>query len=508
MNGSGESLTGQTVHAATWRFASAVVGGVSQFAIGVVLARLLQPSDFGRITLALVVLGLANGLGDLGIASAIVQRKALTDRHLRAAFTLSVALGVALSALFAVAAPLGSLALNEPVIAPVIRWLSLGFAIQGMAVVSDALLRRRLDFKRRFAIATISYLVGYAGVAVTLAVLGHGIWSLVWGGLAQMVLSAAGSLASARPPAGLLLARAELVDLLNFGMGMTLGSWANYLARNGDNAVVGRFLGAETLGFYTRAYALMNLPFTFAAAVASAVLFPILSQLQDEPARLQRAYLLLTRLTAAVSAPVMGAVAVAAPHLIVSVYGPRWNRTVVPLQILCAFGYFRALYHIGGIVAQSAGRVYREVRNQIIYAVIVIVGALGGTFFGIDGVAVAVGVAIFIMFLATGHLALDVTKTSWRMYIRAQIAPVIVGIVTCGIALTIRRLLETYEAASLTITLGVVGGAAVPGALGMLWVLSEESFSPLLTSLPGVVTRCVDPIRRLRRRAPSFATVD
>ena len=112
MNGSGEGLTGQTVHAATWRFASAVVGAVAQFAIGVVLARLLQPADFGLITLALVVFGLANGIGDLGIASAIVQRKALTDRHLRAAFTLSVAFGLALSALFAVAAPLGSLALN------------------------------------------------------------------------------------------------------------------------------------------------------------------------------------------------------------------------------------------------------------------------------------------------------------------------------------------------------------------------------------------------------------
>jgi PST family polysaccharide transporter len=498
VNAPGESLTGRAVHAAKWRLANSVVSGVSQFSIGVILARLLQPSDFGLMALAWAVLGLANGLGDLGIASAIVQRKQLTDRYLRTAFTVSVAYGLATSAIFAIAAPIGTMLVHEPATTQVVRWLSVGFAIHGTAVVSGALLRRRLDFKRRFAIATVSYLVGYGGVAVTLAVLGYGIWSLVWGGLSQTMVSAAGNLASAPPAARPLVARSELADLLSFGMGMTAGSWANYLARNGDNVVVGRYFGAETLGLYTRAYSLMNLPFTYAAGVMSAVLFPTLSQLQEEPARLQRAYLLMTRLTATVSAPVMGTMAIAAPHLIVSVYGPQWNGTVVPLQILCAFGYFRALYHIGGIVVQSAGRVYGEVRNQIAYAVMVIVGALMGARFGISGVAWAVGVAIVFMFLATGHLALDTTKTTWRMYAREQVAPLIIGIVTCGAAFAIRRLLETYAVSSLTITLAVAGGAAVSGGLGMLWVLSEPAFGPLLKTLPRVVTRCVEPVRQLR----------
>jgi O-antigen/teichoic acid export membrane protein len=508
VNGSGESLTGRTVHAAKWRFASAVVGAASQFATGVVLARLLPPSDFGLMALALIVLGLANGVGDLGIASAIVQRKQLTDRHLRTAFTFSVAFGLAASAILAIAAPIGTMVMNEPAITPVMRWLSLGFAIQGTAVVSDALLRRRLDFKRRFVIATFSYLVGYAGVSVALAVLGYGIWSLVWGGLSQAVLSAVANLTSAPPPVRPLLARAELGDLLTFGMGMTLGSWVNYLARNGDNVVVGRLLGAEALGLYTRAYTLMNLPFTYAAGVMSAVLFPTLSQLQEEPARLQRAYLLMTRLTATLSAPVMGTMAIAAPHLIVSVYGPRWNGMVTPLQILCAFGYFRALYHIGGIVVQSAGRVYAEVRNQVVYAVVVIVGAIAGTSFGIGGVALAVGVAIVVMFVVTARLALDATKATWRMYAREQIAPLIIGVATSGVAFTIRRVFEAAGATSPAIALAVVGGAAVPGALGMLWVLSEQSFRPLLQNLPRMVTRCVDPIRQFRRGHPRVAGVN
>ena len=195
----------------------------------------------------------------------------------------------------------------------------------------------------------------------------------------------------------------------------------------------------------------------------------------------------------------MATMAIAAPHLIVSVYGPHWQGTVLPLQIFCAFGYFRALYHIGGIVAQSAGRVYADLRNQVIYAVLVIVGALIGTLVSIAGVATGVGLAIFVMFLTTAWLALDVTKTSWRVYLGQQTMPMIAGLVTCAVAWSTRAFFEAYGATSGAVTLAVLAGAAVPAVLGLLWVLSEQEFQPLLANLPRFVTRCVAPMARLRR---------
>lgn len=503
-----EGLTGRTTHAAKWRLATSVVGAGAQFVTGVVLARLLRPADFGLMTLALIVQGVALGFGDLGVAGALVQRKHITNRHVRTGFTFSVILGLTLAAVIAMAAPLTATIMEEPRITPLLRWLSLGLAIQGPAVVGGALLRRDLDYKRRFLINTFSYLAGYACVTIVLANLGYGVWSLVWGGLAQALLSTIGILGSRRVDAHPLLARSELHDLLNYGVGMSMATWANYLARNGDNFVIGRYVGTESLGLYNRAYSLMNLPFTHVASVMSSVLFPALSQLQEEPVRLQRAYLMMTRLTAAVSAPVMGTMAIAAPHLIVSVYGPQWKGTVLPLQIFCAFGYFRALYHIGGIVAQSAGRVYADLRNQVLYAVLVIVGALIGTSVSIAGVAVGVGLAIFVMFLTTGWLALGVTNTSWRAYLGQQTMPIIVGFVTCAVAWSTRVFFEAYGATSGAVTLAVLAGGAVPGVLGLLWVLSEQEFRPLLTNLPRLVTRCVEPMYHLRRRAHAAASVD
>jgi O-antigen/teichoic acid export membrane protein len=474
------------------------VGAVSQFVVGVVLARLLAPSDFGLISLAFVVLGLAGSVGDLGMSDALVQRKHLTDRHLRTAFTFSVALGVALAAALAVLAPLGARLTGEPRVTPVVRWLSLNFAVQGTAVVAGALLRRRLDYKRRFVISTSSYVAGYAAVATTLALLGYGVWSLVWGGLTQTVLLAAGNLIASPHPVRWLVARSELGELLHFGVGASLGDWMNYLARNGDNFVVGREFGAESLGLYARAYSLMNLPFTYAASVMSAVLFPAMSRLQDDLGRLRRAFLLMTRLTAAISAPVMATMTVAAPHLIVALYGPRWAGAIPPLQVLCVFGYFRAVYHVGGVVAQSAGRIYGELANQILYAALVLTGALIGAQFGMPFVAAGVGLAITAMFLATSRLALRATHTSWRVYLRCQVDSLVIGLTTGGLTLLARLSLERYGMPDAVVAVVLVAIGGMAAAVGTAWTLSERDFQPLIIHLPRLVTWCVDPVRQFR----------
>ena len=132
-----------------------------------------------------------------------------------------------------------------------------------------------------------------------------------------------------------------------------MNACVGYVALNVDNFVVGRWIGAASLGLYSRAYSLMNLPHTFFASVMMNVLFPAFSQVQGDPARLGRVYLLVTQLTAMVAAPAMGTLAIAAPHLVQSVYGPQWAGAVIPLQILCGVGYFRAVYHVGGVVVRS-----------------------------------------------------------------------------------------------------------------------------------------------------------
>jgi PST family polysaccharide transporter len=461
----------------------------------VLLARLLTPADFGLAGLAYVVLGLAQPLGDLGLGNAVVQRAELTDRHIRTAFTSSVLVGIAIAVVMAVAAPLGAAAMRDARVTQVLRLLSAGIALRGAAVVAEALLRRHLDFRRPFLIDTVSALVGYGGVAVSLALRGYGVWSLVWGGLVQTLISSTAQLAVVRHPVRPLLARRELQDLLGFGLGAAVSGCVNYVALNGDNFLIGRLMGASSLGLYGRAYGLMNLPQTYAAGVMSSVMFPAFAQVQGEPARVRSAYLLVTRLTAMIAAPAMATLAIIAPHLVRGLYGPQWTGAVIPLQILSIAGYFRALYHLGGIVAHSVGRVYGELWRQITYAAAVIGGTLVGSRYGLPGVAAGVGMAILYMYFATGHLALNATGTSWRLYLRIQLGALATAAVTCAVAFVARLLLEGWQASSLTITLVVLAAASVPWSAGVLWSLGEPDVEPLRIRLPGVWLWIVEALR-------------
>ena len=493
-SGTYANLARRAAAAAPWRMGSVAVIGFSQLVAGVLLARLLTPADFGVITLTLVVLGLVQPLADLGLANAIVQREELTDRHVRAAFTFSTLLGVAMAAAVLVTAPSIAAVLGAPAMVPVLRLLAAAIALRGTATVAGALLRRRLDFRRQFVIDGVGYVLGYGAVAATLSTLGYGVWSLAWGVLLQTAMSSAAQLASARHAMRPLFAGRELGELLRFGIGASVSGSANYIALNGDNFVVGRWLGAAGLGLYDRAYFLMNLPYTCMANVLSGVMFPALSRAQRDPAALRSTYLVVTELTAMVAAPAMATMAVAAPHLVPALYGGQWTGAVLPLQILCGAGYFRALYHLGGIVAQSAGRVYGELWRQAIYASLVLVGALSGLSYGLAGVACGVAAAIVFMFVATGQLAMQVTHSSWPDYLRVQVGAVFTAGVTFGVAFGVRELLVWLELSDAVIALGIVAGAALPWGAGMLWNLSDPHWTPLHAHLPGWSTKLIPPV--------------
>ena len=496
MNPTDESLTSRTLRAGQWRLAGSVVGALSQLTIGVLLARLLTPTDFGVMALASVVLGLSRPLGELGIGGAVVQREGLTEHHVRSAFTFSVLLGFIVAAAIALVAPLGAVVMREPKVAAVLRVLSVAFAFRGFAVVAEALLRRRLDFKRQFFIETASYVLGYGCVAVTLAFLGYGVWSLVWGGLAQTLTASGAQLAAARHSVRPLLARRELGDLLRFGVGAHISGFVNYLAINGDNFVVGRWIGATSLGLYSRAYTLMNLPYTFAAAAMSSVMFPAYAEVQRDPARLRRGYLVTTQLVAMIAAPATGTMAIVAPHLVPTLFGHQWTAVAAPLQILCVAGYFRALYHLGGAVAQSVGRVYSEMWRQAGYAALVIGGTMWGSRYGLSAVAAGVDVAILYMFVATGQLALSISNTSWREYLQVQVGAIIAAAMTCSVALFVRLALEAHTS-SFVVTFAVLAAAAVPWSLAVLWTLAEPDFEPLREQLPKTCLRLIDALHAM-----------
>ena len=464
------ALAERTVTAAQWRLVSAVVQGGMQFGVGVLLARLLPPAAFGLIALAMVVTGFASSVSDLGLGAAVIQRRDLTERHLQVSFTASMAMGLALAAVLVMLSPLSAPLLRDPAVPGVLRAESLVFVFGALGSTSRAMLRRELRFQPLFWTGFLSYVVGYAAVATGMALLGYGVWSLVAGALVQALVESLLCLAVSRHSLRPLLARAELRELFGFGAGASFNNVINYVARNADNLIVGRWLGEAALGLYGRAYNLMTLPLNYLGVATHQVLFPAMAEIQDDLPRMGRAYLTSVQVTTLVTVPVMAGMAVAAPHMIVALYGGVWAGMVLPLQVLCIAGIFRAIYHLAGSVTYAAGQVYAELRRQVGYAAFVVVGGLAGTHWGVSGVAIGVTLAIVYMYLTMARLVLRIVKLGWSDFLGAQLPGVALGGFVASAALLVRLGMERagYGSGATFVAILAACVAALPAGLYLL----------------------------------------
>ena len=420
-------LSKRAMNAASWRFAVSAVSAVLSFGIHVWLARLLPPADFGLIAMAFVFTGLARILSNFGLPAAVVQRSNLTPEHVRTAFTISGLLGLVMTLLLIALAPLATLVFPEPRLPAVIRTLAPLFLFTGLGNTAGAILRRQLDFKRIFWVSILSYVFGFAGVAIPMALMGFGVWSLVAGYLVSPVVETVLLLALVRHPVRPMIGRRQTRELAGYGAGFSLNEILNFGARNGDNLVIGRYLGDGPLGLYTKAYGLMRMPAEYLGEVLNAVLFPAFAELQGEKRRLASAYLRSTELAVLLSAPLLSGMVVAAPHMILGLLGPNWEGSILPLQILGLVGVLSTGYPLSTNVANAVGRVYAvSIRTGIFALAIVVLGFLALPW-GLPGVAIAVTVAHLVMYFLMSGLALRSLDVSWKRFGRAHLPGLLVG---------------------------------------------------------------------------------
>lgn len=414
-------LTRRTVTGLLWAAWGKTAHAVLQLGILAVMARLLAPTDFGVVSAALVVIGLSGIFSQLGLGPALVQRPELEDRHTDSAFLASIAFGLALGGLVWLIAPLAAAFFRIADVEPVLRALAAVFPLQGVNVVAESLAKRELRFRWLANVDVIAYGLGYGLVGIALAAYGLGVWSLVWGEIAKTVLRDALLLADRRPRLGRLPDGSALKELLYFGGGFTLGRVANYLALHGDALVVGRTLGPGPLGLYGRAYQLMTAPAIGLGGMLDNVLFPAMARVQGEPDRLAAAYRRGVGLLAVTMLPFSVAVFVLAPEIVRVLLGPNWTGVVVPFQVLAVGMTFRTSYKMSDSLARATGAVYRRAWRQIVYAVLVIGGALIGQRWGLAGVAAGVVTALAVNFALMAQLSLAVVPITWRQFVAAHL---------------------------------------------------------------------------------------
>jgi len=381
---------------------------------------MLSPHDFGLVGLALIFVNFAERFGHAGLGQALVQRSELRDDHTHVGFTLSLIAGAFLTLLFYFCAPVISGYFAESDIAPTLRTLSLVFLIDALFVVPDALLQRRLDFKKLTLIENLSYAIGIGGIGIGLAWSGYGVWALVFGQLGTRLVKAVLFLALIPHTSRFYLDRHVVRELIRTGIGFSFGRIFGFLALYADNLIVGRTLGTTSLGIYSRAYQLMTLPATLVGQIADRVLFPAFAKKQAEPEVVLRGLLLLVEALTLASLPLSVFFCLLSPEIIAVLLGPGWDEAVTVLEILSYGIFFRTAYKCGDTVSRSMGRVYAHAWVHALYAAAVVIGAGCGYAWGLSGVAMGVLFAVAINYGAMSHLAIKSVNGSWRTFLSAH----------------------------------------------------------------------------------------
>lgn len=439
-----KTLTDRTISGLNWNFVANNLLAVINIVVGIILARLLAPQDFGLLGMTYVFLGLAELFVTLGMGSSIQRVKNLTENHIRVATTTTIILGVVVYLLFWVSAVYISNFYNEIRLIPIIRVLSLIFIIQGIVTVSYGQIRRNLDFKYILKIDTLSMLLGYGFISSTLAFLGYGVWSLVYGRIASSIISAL--LTIIKVPVNLhpLFKKQEFKDLAGFGGGVSLSNLIFYASSNIDLLIVGKSLNSHFLGVYTRALNLMKESLTKVTGGIYNVLFPAFAAVQDNTEKLRTAYLRTIKTVSYFIFPLLSSMIITAEYIIKGLYGNKWSEAITSFQILAVAGILRTTLPYSGALAQATGRVYLEAFQQFVYFLILGASALYAVRFGIEGIAVSIVIASLWLFIAQSWLAIKIAASSWREFFESLIPGVSNMVIMASMNIILFILIEKF----------------------------------------------------------------
>jgi lipopolysaccharide exporter len=432
------------------------------------ISRLLDPAAFGLMALANLVVLFAQYFARMGLASALVQQPKLSDEDIGAASTAGVALGVVCFVVVWVLAPVVSAVFQEPALSPVLRTLGVSFLFHGWSMTGTGLLRRQLRFRELSIITVGTNAFGYLVVGVGSAILGAGVWSLVAALLVTQASVAAWQYVltrhTIRPP----LHWEPYRGVGGYGMRLSGAHMVDYVGSNLDTFTVGRIASTAVLGQYSRAYSLVFQPLrNYLTQALTTVMFSHLSRIQDDRARLRRAYLSVLALAGILLFPLCAGVAVAARELVWVMLGRQWGlaATIVPWFALA--GGCSVIAALSQALAEARAELNRSVAVQAAYLLALAASlaiALEFRSNGIWVIAAAVAgaeVARHVGYLGLMRRVLELSAAQlWQAYGPAAIASVGVAL---AIALTRQALAQ--DVPTLALFASEVGAGALALAL-------------------------------------------
>jgi len=367
-----------------------------------ILARLLDPVDFGLLGMVTAFTGVLSLFRDFGLSAASIQRTDVTEDQASTLFWINALVGLILAAITLAFAPAISRFYHEPRLYAVTSVAAIGFLVNGISVQHSAILQRQMRFTTLGSIDVVA-LVCSSAIAIGAAMAGYGLWALVTTTVSLPLFTTCGLWFTAAWIPGMPHRRAGLRSMMRFGGTLTLNSLVMYLASNGEKVLLGRFWGADALGIYGRAYQLIRIPIDNLNSTVGDVAFSALSRIQDDPGRLRNYFLKGYSLFLALTVPITVSCALFANDTVLILLGPKWKAVASIFRLLAPTMLVFAISNPLGWLLTSIGKVGRGLMITLVLAPMMIVSYVLGLSYGPKGVAFAYS-AVMTLWLIPGVL--------------------------------------------------------------------------------------------------------
>ncbi|WP_342536065.1 lipopolysaccharide biosynthesis protein [Citromicrobium bathyomarinum] len=464
------SFTDTVRSAVAWRSGGQIVAQIITWSVTLAVVRILDPADYGLFAMGQVVVTFLAFLNGYGFASALIQREEIDRRIVQQTFGMLILVNAAIAATQFALAPVAAAYYGQPMVADLLRLQTLIFIAIPFIAIPEVLLMRALDFKRHAVVNVIAAIVS-AGVALVLALLGFGVWTLIWAPIALLFVRAV----------GLTIAARSLVwpsfDFRGSGNLFTYGSWllASHLcwtvATQADIFLAGRAFDPHQVGLYSEAIFLVTIVTARFIPPLNDVAFPSFARLQSDREALARGFLTAIRLIVLVVSPIFLGMNATAEPLVLTAFGPKWTEMAPIVGTLALAMPAFTIYILFAPAFNAIDRPDLSAKTSAVVTAILVGAFLIGLPHGISGLAWAWVLAsplLPLTVLTMGGRALGITASG----LLGAITPGLGA--ACGMALVVRALAAALPDLPAPLELAVLVPTGALAYLGIVYVLRRD----------------------------------
>jgi PST family polysaccharide transporter len=424
----------------SWSFLNQGYSLLSQFTLGIWLARILGPEVYGTVAMVTVFSSLAQMFLDFGFSAALVQKQNVSKEDYSTIFWFNLVVSIIIFVLFFISSNLIADFYGKPELSTYAKVIGAQFVFSAFAITQSVQLTKKIDFKSKTIISILSSIISFA-LALILAYNGFGVWSIIAQILCNKVISVIllYSLVSWTPM--FYFSRRSFNSFYKFGLSVTADTFLNYLARNIDNILIGKYLGDTQLGFYSKSYSIILFPIRNFSAVIKQILFPSFSLIQNDISLIRMYYLKTTGMILYIIPPIMILLSMNAEEIVMILFGKDWISMAPLVEVFSILGIVQSILTLNGTIYLSLGKAALAFKLGLLSTTVSIIAISIGVYLGdIYSVAIALGLAQIIITYPILNTALKLINLNLLSFLKYNYKLFLINALAFAIAYIVKSI--------------------------------------------------------------------